>query len=79
MTDALSDPSRFNDDVASTAVVGALRADVRTLRADVKEVKADVKHIRSTTDKWGGGILVVSAIASGVVGIVVSIATAIFF
>lgn len=78
-SDLLDIARKFNDAVAATAAVGALRADLADVKTDLIEVKGDVKHIRTTTDRWGGGILVVSAVASAVVSIATAIVTAVFF
>jgi hypothetical protein len=74
VSDELLDTARkFNEAVASTAAVGALRADIADMRTDLSEMKADVKHIRTTIDRWGGAIAISSAAISIAVTLLISL------
>ena len=62
----------FNRELEATAFAGEVRTEIRGLRSEMAELSGDVKHIRSTIDRWGGAVALISATLSVVVSVVVA-------
>jgi len=75
-TDAVNDPSQFNEDVAATAVVGALATKVDIIDKRTERIEAKVDKVVTTTDRWGGALVVIGAAVSAVVSLIVGVVTA---
>lgn len=73
MADPLETADHFDKAVRSTSAFGALDAKVDSLATDVTEIKRDVKAMRSTMDRWGGAIAMMSAVISVAVSLVVAV------
>ena len=74
----ITDPSQFNEDVAATAIVGVLVTKVGFIDERTKSMDAKLDKVVSTTDKWGGALVVIGAGVSAVVSIVTAIITGAF-
>jgi hypothetical protein len=75
-TDANNDPSQFNDDVAATAVVGALVTKVDIIDQRTERIETKLDKVVTTTDRWGGALVVIGAAVSAVVSLIIGVVTA---
>ena len=67
------DPSEFNADVAATAIVGGLVQKVDGIDERTKLMDTKLDKVVTTTDKWGGALVVIGAGVSTVVSVVVGL------
>lgn len=72
-SDAITAATKFNEAVESTAVVGALVAEVRDVKVDLTEMRGDVKHIRARIDNWTGRATILGAVVALVASLAVSL------
>ena len=63
----------FDQLVRETSFAGETTATIAALTGDVRDIKTDVKHLRTTVDRWGGAIAVMSAALSVAVSLVVTL------